>query len=53
MVKIKSYRKRSSGIKNYIAYNGKSPNQKFAEGLRNKEISPDELNNNKKTTKIL
>lgn len=43
-VRRSSYVKRSSGVKNYIAYVGKSPNQKFAEGLRNSDKSPDELN---------
>ena len=43
-VKRSSYVKRSSGVKNYIAYNGKSPNQKFAEGLRNTDRSQEDLN---------
>jgi hypothetical protein len=48
VIKTQTYRRRSSGVKNYIVYNGKSPNQKFAEGLRNKEKSPDELRINRR-----
>mgnify|MGYP000935644053 CR=1 FL=1 len=44
MVRKQSYVKRSSGVRNYIAYNGKSPNQRFAEGLRNTEKTQDDLN---------
>jgi hypothetical protein len=40
-----SYVKRSSGVRNYIIFNEKSPNQKFIEGLRSSERSKDNYEN--------